>query len=164
MHKTWRFLLVAGILAIFSAHHANADIKIGLMSTLSGPGPTLGQDQYDAFMLAVEQNGGKLGGYPVVVIKKDDQLKPDIGVQLAQEFIEKDKVDLMTGVIFSNVMMAVYKKIIDSETIFIGSNAGPSRWPGHSALLIFSRPPGPTTAFMKMVARLRISRAIKRST
>ena len=130
MQKTWRFLLVACIVAIFSALHANAEIKIGLMSTLSGPGATLGQDQYDAFMLAVEQNGGKLGGYPVVVIKKDDQLKPDIGVQLAQEFIEKDKVDLMTGVIFSNVMMAVYKKIIDSETIFIGSNAGPSQIAG----------------------------------
>ncbi len=66
----------------------------------------------------------------MVVIKKDDQLKPDIGVQLAQEFIEKDKVDLMTGVIFSNVMMAVYNKIIDSETIFIGSNAGPSQIAG----------------------------------
>ncbi len=57
MQKTWRFLLVASIVAIFSALHANADVKIGLMSTLSGPGATLGQDQYDAFMLAVEQNG-----------------------------------------------------------------------------------------------------------
>ncbi|MHB8767247.1 MAG: ABC transporter substrate-binding protein, partial [Deferrisomatales bacterium] len=80
----------------------------------------------DSFMLAVEQNGGKLGGVPVQVIKKDDQLKPDVGAQIAQELLEKDKVDLVTGVIFSNVMMALYKKIVDSETVFIGSNAGPS--------------------------------------
>ncbi|MFU8857848.1 MAG: ABC transporter substrate-binding protein [Deferrisomatales bacterium] len=119
-------LLAATLFLLLGVSPAAAQVKIGLITTLSGPGATLGQDQYDAFMLAVEQNGGKLGGVPVSVIRKDDQLKPDLGAQLAQELIEKDQVDLVTGVIFSNVMMAVYPRIVGSETIFIGSNAGPS--------------------------------------
>lgn len=126
MRTVSQLTLLAAFLAGFGALPAQAEVKIGLITTLSGPGATLGQDQYDAFMLAVEQGGGKLGGVPVTVIKKDDQLKPDLGAQLAQELIEKDKVDVMTGVIFSNVMMALYKKVIDAEIPFIGSNAGPS--------------------------------------
>lgn len=124
--RTLRLTLSAAALALLGALPAQAAVKIGMITTLSGPGATLGQDMYDAFMLAVEQGGGKLGGVPVSVIKKDDQLKPDVGAQLAQELIEKDKVDIVTGVVFSNVMMALYKKVVDSETVFIGSNAGPT--------------------------------------
>lgn len=109
-----------------SAGAAQADIKIGFLGTLSGPAATLGQDQYDAFMLALEQKGGKLGGVPVEVIKEDDQLKPDLGVQLAQKLIQRDKVSFITGVTFSNVMMAVHKPITDANVLLIGSNAGPS--------------------------------------
>jgi branched-chain amino acid transport system substrate-binding protein len=118
-------LLSLALAASFSAVQAQ-ELKIGLMSTLSGPGAALGNDQADAFMLAVEQLGGKMAGRTVTVIKEDDQLKPEVGAQLAQKFLQKDKVDLVTGVIFSNVMMAVHKPITDSGTFFIGSNAGPS--------------------------------------
>ncbi|MDE2396373.1 MAG: ABC transporter substrate-binding protein, partial [Burkholderiales bacterium] len=96
------------------------------MATLSGPGAALGQDQLDGFMLAVDQNGGKLGGTAVNLVKEDDQLKPDLGVQLVQKLIEKDKVNLVTGVTFSNVMMAVAKPLADSGLPFVGSNAGPA--------------------------------------
>jgi len=109
-----------------SAVPAQAQIKIGLMTTLSGPGATLGNDQRDGFLLAVEQMGGKLGDQPVQVIVEDDQLKPEVGVQIARKFIENDRVDFVTGVIFSNVMMAAQKPILDSKTFFIGSNAGPA--------------------------------------
>jgi branched-chain amino acid transport system substrate-binding protein len=102
-----------------------AQVKIGFIGTLSGPGAAIGQDQYDAFMLVVEQNGGKLGGTPVQVIKEDDQLKPDVAVQVAQKLIEKDKVSIVTGVTFSNVMMAVHKPITSAGIFLIGSNAGP---------------------------------------
>jgi len=119
-------LLLTAAIAALVALPAAASVKIGLVTTLSGPGAAPGQDQHDGFMLAVDLQGGKLGGVPVEVIKKDDQLKPDVGAQIAQELIEKDKVDLVTGVVFSNVMMAMYKKVMDSETIFVGSNAGPS--------------------------------------
>jgi branched-chain amino acid transport system substrate-binding protein len=104
---------------------AAAQIKIGFMATMSGPAASLGQDQYDGFMLGIEHSGGKLGGQSVTVIKEDDQLKVDVGVQTIQKLIEKDKVDLVTGVTFSNVMMAVAKPLADANMIFIGSNAGP---------------------------------------
>src|SRR5690606_25500761 len=107
-----------------------ADIKIGMITTLSGSGATLGQDQYDAFMLAVEQKGGKLGDEPVQVIVEDDQLKPQVGVQIAKKLLENDKVDLITGIGYANVMMAVQKPILESETFLIGSNAGPSPMSG----------------------------------
>jgi branched-chain amino acid transport system substrate-binding protein len=112
--------------AAVGAAGAQAPIKIGFMAELSGPQAPLGQDQYDAFMMVVEQNGGKLGGVPVQVIKEDSQLKPEVATQLVDKLIEKDKVPIITGITFSNVMMAVHKKITDQEVFLIGSNAGPA--------------------------------------
>jgi branched-chain amino acid transport system substrate-binding protein len=105
---------------------AQSPVKIGFVATLSGPAGALGQDQYDAFMLVVERNGGKLGGVPVQVLKEDDQLKPDVGVQIVQKFIEREKTPIVTGVTFSNVMMAMSKPLAEGGVIFVGSNAGPA--------------------------------------
>jgi branched-chain amino acid transport system substrate-binding protein len=112
--------------AAVSGAGAQAPIKIGFMAELSGPQAPLGQDQYDAFMMVVEQNGGKLGGVPVQVIKEDSQLKPEVATQLVDKLIQKDQVPIITGITFSNVMMAVHKKITDQEVFLIGSNAGPA--------------------------------------
>ncbi|MFO1306685.1 MAG: ABC transporter substrate-binding protein [Burkholderiales bacterium] len=109
-----------------SVANAQAPIKIGFMAELSGPQAALGQDQYDAFMMVVEQNGGKLGGVPVQVIKEDSQLKPEVATQIVDKLIEKDKVPIITGVTFSNVFMAVHKKVTDQEVFIISSNAGPA--------------------------------------
>ncbi|MGA1252848.1 MAG: ABC transporter substrate-binding protein [Burkholderiaceae bacterium] len=105
---------------------ALAQVKIGFMATLSGPAAALGQDQYDGFMLGVEHMGGRLGGAAIEVIREDDQLKPDLGVQTIRKFLEKDQVDIITGVTFSNVMMAIAKPLADSGITFISSNAGPA--------------------------------------
>jgi branched-chain amino acid transport system substrate-binding protein len=123
-----RICLASAISASLLAPTANAQtpIKIGFMAELSGPQGPLGQDQYDAFMLVVEANGGKLGGQAVQVLREDSQLKPDVAVQLVEKMIEKDKVSIITGVTFSNIMMAVHKKIVEKEVFLIGSNAGPS--------------------------------------
>jgi branched-chain amino acid transport system substrate-binding protein len=112
--------------AVVLAPAAQAQLKIGFMAELSGPQGALGQDQYDALMLLIDQNGGKLGGVPVQVIKEDSQLKPEVAVQIVEKLIEKEKVPIITGVTFSNVMMAVHKKVTDKEVFLIGSNAGPS--------------------------------------
>jgi len=120
-------LALAAALALgIAAMPAAAQIKIGFIATFSGPGGALGQDIYDAFMLGIDHAGGKLGGQAVEVIKEDDQLKPEVGVQIAQKLIERDKVQIVTGVIFSNVMMAIHKPITDARIFFIGSNAGPT--------------------------------------
>jgi len=124
--KSAQLLLAALIAGAATAAAAQTPIKIGFMAELSGPQGALGQDQYDAFMMVVEQNGGKLGGVPVQVLKEDSQLKPEVAVQLVDKLIEKDNVPIITGVTFSNVMMAVHKKITDKEVFLIGSNAGPA--------------------------------------
>jgi branched-chain amino acid transport system substrate-binding protein len=105
---------------------AQSPIKIGYLGTFSGPVGVLGQDMYDGFMLAVEQNGGKLGGVPVQIIKEDDQFKPEVATQIVQKLIEKEHVPIITGVAGSNVMMAVQRPITEKEVFLIGANAGPS--------------------------------------
>ena len=105
---------------------AQAPLKIGFVATFSGPGAALGRDLLDGFMLGVDASGGKLGGAPIEVIREDDQLKPDVGLQVTQKLIQRDKVDLMTGVVFSNIMMAMYQPLVESQTFFVSGNAGPS--------------------------------------
>ncbi len=121
-----RHKLVAAAISLALAATASAQLKIGFVAELSGPQAPLGQDQYDALMLLIEQNGGKLGGVAVQVIKEDSQLKPDVANQVVDKLLEKDKVQIITGVTFSNIMMAVHKKITDKGVFLIGSNAGPS--------------------------------------
>jgi branched-chain amino acid transport system substrate-binding protein len=120
------FTLAAVLALALVALPAVAQIKIGFIATFSGPGAALGNDLYDAFMLGIEHAGGRLGGQAVEVIKEDDQLKPEVGVQIAKKLLEKDRVQIVTGVIFSNVMMAIHKPITDAGVFFIGSNAGPT--------------------------------------
>lgn len=119
-------ILASAVLMASPALKAQEPLKIGFMAELSGPQGVLGQDQYDAFMLVVQRNGGKLGGVPVEVIREDTQLKPEVAVLLAQKLIEKEKVSIVTGVTFSNIMMAVHKPITDKGVFLIGSNAGPA--------------------------------------
>ncbi len=102
---------------------AQTPVKIGFLGTFSGP---IGNDQYDAFMLAVEQRGGKLGGVPVQILKEDDQFKPDVASQLVQKLIERDNVPIITGLTGSNIIMAVAAPIIEKQVFLIGTNAGPS--------------------------------------
>jgi branched-chain amino acid transport system substrate-binding protein len=118
--------LAAALALALAATPVAAQIKIGFIATFSGPGAALGNDLYDAFMLGIDHAGGKLGGQAVEVIKEDDQLKPEVGVQIAKKLLEKDRVQIVTGLIFSNVMMAIHKPITDAGVFFIGSNAGPT--------------------------------------
>jgi len=99
---------------------------IGFMAPLSGPQALVGQDQVDGFMLAVEQLGGKLGGTPANVVKEDDQLKPEIGQQIVRKLIDKDKVDAIVGLSFSNVLMGSLPRLAESGVVAIATNAGPS--------------------------------------
>ena len=101
-------------------------VKVGFVSTLSGPSAALGVDIRDAFLLAVKLNGGKLGGLPADVIIGDDQFKPDVGKQLFEKNIKRDRVDFMTGVVFSNILLAGVPEAFESKTFYISPNAAPS--------------------------------------
>src|SRR5499427_7428110 len=102
-------------------------VKIGYVSTFSGPTAAIGNDMRNAFELALDHLGRKMGGLPVEVIYEDDTQKPDVGVQKTQKLIESDHVDFIAGYIWSNVLLASLKPAIDSKTIMISSNAGPSQ-------------------------------------
>lgn len=115
---------LAGLAALSTTGAAAA--TVGLMAPLSGPQAVVGQDQVDGFMLALEQLGGKLGGQAAKVLTEDDQLKPDVGSQITRKFIDKDKVDAIVGLSFSNVLMASLPRIVESGTVAIATNAGPS--------------------------------------
>jgi branched-chain amino acid transport system substrate-binding protein len=130
--QTLRFTLTAAAAMLCMAGPAQAadKVKVGMLSTLSGPGAGLGIDIRDGFNLALKHANGKFGGLPVEVIVADDQAKPDAARQTADRLVKQDKVDFMTGVVFSNVMLAVGKPIFDSKTFYISANAGPSQYAG----------------------------------
>lgn len=109
---------------------AQAPVKIGMVTTLSGPGGYLGEDVRDAFTLAIEQEGGKLGGVPVQLLVEDDGLKPPQGKQIAEKFLKSDGVKLVTGIIFSNVAVATVPAVLDAGAYYISPNAGPSNFAG----------------------------------
>src|SRR5213076_1142122 len=122
MHRITRLAAGAALCAALASHAAT----IGLMAPLSGPQAAVGQDQVDGFLLALDMLGGKLGGQPTTVVKEDDQLKPEIGGQIVRKFIDKDKVDAIVGLSFSNVLMASLPRIAESGTVAIATNSGPS--------------------------------------
>ncbi|MCF8155553.1 MAG: ABC transporter substrate-binding protein [Rhodoferax sp.] len=125
-----RNTLIASAALLALSAHAQSTVKVGLLSTLSGPGAGLGVDIRDGFQLAVKLAGGKLGGQTTEVIVADDQASPDVGRQTADRLVKRDKVDFMTGVVFSNVMLAVGAPTFQSQTYYVSANAGPSQYAG----------------------------------
>jgi branched-chain amino acid transport system substrate-binding protein len=128
-----RTLLAACAIAALATAPALAQqktIKIGLISTFSGPPAAIGNDMRNSFELALDHLGRKLGGLPVEVIYEDDQTKPDVGVQKTQKLIESDKVDFVVGYIWSNVLLASLKPLVDSKTMTVVTNAGASQIAG----------------------------------
>ena len=125
------FIAAASALCAAAAPALAADsVKIGFLSTLSGPGSGLGIDIRDGFTLAVKQGGGKLGGLTAEVVVADDQQNPEMARQTADRLIKRDKVDFMTGIVFSNVMLAVGPAMFKEKTYYISANAGPSQYAG----------------------------------
>jgi branched-chain amino acid transport system substrate-binding protein len=110
--------------------HAQDKLKIGLISTLSGPPAVIGQQQRNGLNLAIKQLDGKLGGREVEVIVADDELKPDLAISKVRTMIERDKVDFVVGPVFSNILQAILKPVVDRDAILISANAGPSSFAG----------------------------------
>lgn len=128
--------LAAGLVAVGSASAAEP-VRIGFIATMSGPGGALGRDMLDGFRLGIERAGGTLGGHEIDLITEDDQLKPEVGLQIANRMIERDQVDIITGIVFSNVMMAVAEPITGAGVILLSQNAGPSPLAGERCLANF---------------------------
>src|SRR5688572_8381051 len=122
-------ILAAAIAAFaFAASPAIAQqkIKIGFISTFSGPQGVMGEFMKEAVEVALDHVGRKVGGLETEVIYGDDQFKPDVGLQVAEEMLKKHQVDFVSGIIWSNVMMAVVPVVTGAGKIMVGTNAGAS--------------------------------------
>src|SRR3954466_8782864 len=128
--KTAFWLAGATVLALAQPALAADSIKIGFVSTFSGPTAAIGNDMRNSFELALDHMGRKMGGIPVEVIYEDDGQKPDVGKQKTEKLIQSDKVDFIAGYIWSNVLLASLKTAVASQTLRISANAGPSQLAG----------------------------------
>jgi branched-chain amino acid transport system substrate-binding protein len=113
-----------------SAAHAEDNLKVGLIATLSGPPAVLGQQLRNGLALAIKDHGGKLGGRTVDLITADDELKPDVAVGKVKALIDRDKVDFVVGPVFSNILGAIIKPVTEAGVILISPNAGSSSFAG----------------------------------
>jgi branched-chain amino acid transport system substrate-binding protein len=156
--KTVLGLAFAGLAA---ASLAADKVKIGFVSTLSGPSSALGVDIRDAFQLYVKMNGGKLGGLPAEVLVSDDQFKPDVARQLFERDIKRDHVDFMTGVVFSNIMLAALPEAIDNKVIYVSPNAAPSPMAGKDCNPWFFAVSWPNDAYHEAAGEFANQRGLK---
>jgi branched-chain amino acid transport system substrate-binding protein len=127
-----RALFLGLITAMLAAAPAVAQqkLKIGFITTLSGPQGVIGEHMRQSVELALDHLGRKVGGLETEVIYGDDQVKPDVGKQLADEMLKKHQVHFVSGIIWSNVMLAVAPTVTQAGTFMIGTNAGPNELAG----------------------------------
>jgi branched-chain amino acid transport system substrate-binding protein len=118
-------------LALAAPASAQSTIKIGFITTLSGPQAAIGEDMRRSAELAKEHLGAKMGGKAFEIVYEDDQFNPNTGKQKSEKLVQQDKVNFVTGYIWSNVLLASLKSVTDEgDTILISANAGPSQIAG----------------------------------
>ena len=139
MHIPFRALLLGLATALFATAPALAQqkLKIGFITTLSGPQGVIGEHMRQSVELALDHLGRKVGGLETEIIYGDDQVKPDVGKQLADEMLKKHQVHFVSGVIWSNVMLAVAPTVTQAGTFMIGTNAGPHDLAGKGCSELF---------------------------
>ena len=129
MFKKFLLLVSAGLMAIGPAVAAEK-VKIGFVTTITTPAGVIGKDMVDAVNLAMEDIGGKMAGLDVELIVEDDGFKPAIGKQKTDKLVKQDKVQFVTGFIWSHVLLASQKSALGAGKFLISSNAGPSQMAG----------------------------------
>jgi branched-chain amino acid transport system substrate-binding protein len=125
-----KFLPLAMSALLLGTAAQAADVRVGMITTLSGPGGYLGEDIRDGFLLGLKQQDGKMGGAKVSVLVEDDGLVPGKGRQIASKFLTADKVQIITGIVFSNVAFVVAPLVLETNAFYISPNAAPSPFAG----------------------------------
>jgi branched-chain amino acid transport system substrate-binding protein len=105
-------------------------VKIGLVAVLTGPQAALGGQLRDGFQLGLRHLENRLGGRPAEVVVIDDELRPDVAVTKVRAALERDRVDFVVGVVFSNILQAIMRPVTETNTFLISTNAGPSTFAG----------------------------------
>jgi branched-chain amino acid transport system substrate-binding protein len=153
--------LLTTLAAAAAPLHAADKVRIGFISTLSGPSAALGSDIRDGFNLAVKLNGGKLGGLPADVAIGDDQFNPDTGKQLADRMLKRDRVDFLTGIVFSNIMLAVVPEAFQQKTFYVSPNAAPSPLAGKQCNPFFFVASWPNDAYHEAAGQYATTKGYK---
>ncbi len=125
-----RGILTAMALALSASVAFAQPVKIGMITTLSGPAGYLGQDIRDGFQLAIDKNGGKLGGKEVSLVVEDDGLKPGNAKQIADKMLSDQGIKLFTGIVFANVAFAAVPDILDGDGIYVSANTASASFAG----------------------------------
>jgi branched-chain amino acid transport system substrate-binding protein len=127
-----RSLLAAGgaVLAAPAVHAQSTPIKVGVVAVLTGPQAALGTQLRDGWALGMRHLNNQLGGRAVETIVIDDELRPDVAVTKVRAALERDRVDFVVGVVFSNILQAIMRPVTESNTFLISTNAGPSTFAG----------------------------------
>src|SRR5439155_11294587 len=99
-------------------------IKIGLMLPYTGTYAALGTAITNGFKLAIQENGGKLGGRDIEYFTVDDESDPAKAPDNANKLIKRDQVDVLVGTVHSGVALAMAKLARDNNTLLIIPNAG----------------------------------------
>jgi branched-chain amino acid transport system substrate-binding protein len=116
----------AALLTLLASPAAADSVKIGFITTLTTPMAVIGKDMRDAVDLAVEHIGGKMGDLDVEIVYADDEFNSQKGKQATERLVLKDKVDIVAGYIWSNVLLASAPVVLNEGKILISANAGPS--------------------------------------
>ena len=127
--KIIRTILIASAIATTGIAQA-ASVKIGFVTTLTTPAAVIGEDMKNSVELAMEHIGGKMGNLDVELIMEDDGFKPDVGKQKTDKLVKQDDVDFVAGYIWSHVLLASAKSVLDADKFLISANAGPSQMAG----------------------------------
>jgi len=117
-------------LAALAVRAQAAPIKVGVVAVQTGPQAALGTQLRDGWTMGLRHLNNQLGGRPVETIVIDDELRPDVAVTKVRAALERDRVDFVVGVVFSNILQAIMRPVTESGTFLISSNAGPSTFAG----------------------------------
>ncbi|HSD44424.1 MAG TPA: ABC transporter substrate-binding protein [Burkholderiales bacterium] len=153
--------LAALSFALAAPLHAADKVKIGFISTLSGPNAAIGADIRDGFNLALKLAGNKVGGLPAEVVIGDDQFNPDTGKQLADRMLKRDRVDLLTGMVFSNIMLAVVPAAFEQKVFYVSPNAAPSPLAGKQCNAFFFVASWPNDAYHEAAGQYATTKGFK---
>jgi branched-chain amino acid transport system substrate-binding protein len=123
----------AGALAIAVAAHAPAaansaeTVKVGLIASFSGPSASLGDTVDRAVKLYMKEHEKDLGDIKIEIIRRDDTgINPDMAKRLAQELITRDKVDILTGFLYTPNLNAVAPLATEAKIPVVIMNAATS--------------------------------------
>lgn len=129
--KSLALFLGAGLLVVAASPASADELRIGFLNTSSGSGAIVGRDMMRGWQTGLQQqgwkkDGDKLGGVPTRIFYADDQMKADVGVTAANRFIRQNRVQVVTGIIWSNVMMAIQRRVTGANVLLVSGNAGPT--------------------------------------